>query len=109
MDLKRVIKSLERFASISLKADWDNVGLLIEPSKPREVKKIGLTIDLTEEVMKECIDKGADLIVAYHPPIFRPLKKLTQKDWKVISGLEMITQNMFKVYIIPGACCDILY
>lgn len=85
MDLKDVVQKLEAFASKSLKADWDNVGLLVEPSESKCIKKIGLTNDLTEEVMAECVDKKADLIVAYHPPIFRPLKKLTQSDWKVTS------------------------
>jgi hypothetical protein len=84
MDLKNVVEKLEAFASKSLKADWDNVGLLVEPSKTKIIQRIGLTNDLTEEVMAECIEKKADLIIAYHPIIFKPLKKLTQSDWKVI-------------------------
>jgi dinuclear metal center YbgI/SA1388 family protein len=37
-----------------------------------------LTIDLTEAVALEARDLKADLIVAYHPPIFSGLKRLTQ-------------------------------
>merc|ERR1740129_2554415 len=32
--------------------------------------------------MKEAVDCKADLIISYHPPIFRPLKRLTSKSWK---------------------------
>lgn len=35
--------------------------------------------------MQEAVGQGTDLIVAYHPPIFAPLNRITQKwvdqDW----------------------------
>jgi dinuclear metal center YbgI/SA1388 family protein len=57
---------------------WDNVGLIIEP-KERPIANVFLTIDLTEESLLEARNKHADLIVAYHPPIFSGLKRITQK------------------------------
>ena len=50
-----------------------------------------LTNDLTEDVLEECVEKKADLIVSYHPPIFRPLKRLTQENWKVGSKLTYVS------------------
>ena len=61
---------------------WDNVGLLLEPSPPHTVSKLLLTNDLTPPVMLEVVSKGVDMIVSYHPPIFAPLKRLTQSSWK---------------------------
>ena len=49
-----------------------------------------MTNDLTEDVLEECVEKKADLIVSYHPPIFRPLKRLTQGNWKVGSKLSYV-------------------
>lgn len=43
----------------------------------RTIRKIFLTIDLTEEVVREAITLHSDLIVSYHPPIFSPLKSIT--------------------------------
>ena len=83
MDLKEVVKKLENFAPSHLAGSWDNVGLLIEPSGEKTVKKILLTNDLTEPVMNESLKKETDLILSYHPPIFRPLKRITSKSWKV--------------------------
>lgn len=32
--------------------------------------------------MYEAMDESTDLIISYHPPIFAPLKRITQKSWK---------------------------
>ncbi|KAM9773637.1 NIF3-like protein 1 [Syngnathus typhle] len=82
MELKDVVKVLEDLAPLSLAEPWDNVGLLVEPSEPRPIKTILLTNDLTEAVMEEARAEECDLIISYHPPLFRPIKRLVQKDWK---------------------------
>ena len=83
MDLKEVVKKLEAFAPTHLAGSWDNVGLLLEPSDEKIIKKIMLTNDLTEPVMEESVQAEVDMIISYHPPIFRPLKRITSKSWKV--------------------------
>ncbi|XP_003253967.1 NIF3-like protein 1 [Nomascus leucogenys] len=91
MDLKVLLSSLNDFASLSFAESWDNVGLLVEPSPPHTVNTLFLTNDLTEEVMEEVLQKKADLILSYHPPIFRPMKRITWNTWKdrlVIRALE---------------------
>ncbi|XP_073827994.1 NIF3-like protein 1 [Musca autumnalis] len=80
--LKDVVASLEQFAPLSYAEKWDNVGLLLEPYNQKPVEKIILTNDLTEAVMHEAIEKKANMILSYHPPIFAALKRITQKDWK---------------------------
>ena len=58
MDLKDVVKKLHEFAPLQLAEEWDNVGLLVEPSQPHFVKSLLLTNDLTEKVVQEAIEKG---------------------------------------------------
>ncbi|TSK14499.1 NIF3-like protein 1 [Bagarius yarrelli] len=82
MDLKTVVDILEQLAPLSLAESWDNVGLLVEPGKQRPIKTILLTNDLTADVMDEAEAMTCDLIISYHPPLFRPFKRLVQKDWK---------------------------
>nr|XP_046916815.1 NIF3-like protein 1 [Dermatophagoides farinae] len=67
---------------LQLACEWDNVGLLVEPMEKFQIKRIMLTNDLTEKVMDESIVKNVDLIIAYHPPIFRPFKSICQSNWK---------------------------
>jgi len=61
MDLKLVTKRLQEYANLNLAADWDNVGLLVEPSDKLLVKKILITNDLTEPVLEESIQKNGKL------------------------------------------------
>uniref|UniRef100_G3NXP5 NIF3-like protein 1 n=1 Tax=Gasterosteus aculeatus aculeatus TaxID=481459 RepID=G3NXP5_GASAC len=91
MELKEVLQVLEQLAPLSLAESWDNVGLLVEPSESRPVKTVLLTNDLTDAVMDEAEAMSCDLVVSYHPPLFRPIKRLVQRDWKqklVIRALE---------------------
>jgi dinuclear metal center YbgI/SA1388 family protein len=79
--LSQVISSLEQIAPLELAAAWDNVGLLIEPTakETQRVDKGLLTIDLTERVLAEAFEERVQLIVAYHPPIFSGLQRLTRQ------------------------------
>lgn len=76
MLISEIIAALERIAPFLLAAEWDNVGLLAG-SRSWNAGKALLTIDLTEPVLREAIDAGAKFIVAYHPPIFQPIKSIT--------------------------------
>ena len=62
MDLKNVLKRLEQYANSGLACNWDNVGLLVEPSEKLLVKKILITNDLTEPVLDEALKKKGKLI-----------------------------------------------
>lgn len=67
--------AMERIAPLHLAESWDNVGLL-SGHRTSLVKKVLLTIDITEAVHDEALATGADLVVSYHPPIFKPLAHL---------------------------------
>lgn len=81
-----MVKVLEAIAPTSQAESWDNVGLLLEPSSPQTIKRIAITNDLTEEVLEEILElwsgEGQGLVISYHPPIFKPLKRLTQSSSK---------------------------
>lgn len=74
-----VLRVLERVAPRRLAAEWDNVGLIACPGDWRCGRAL-VAVDLTPDVLDEAIRVKADLVVAYHPPIFKPVKKL--KTWR---------------------------
>ncbi|HEB53646.1 MAG TPA: Nif3-like dinuclear metal center hexameric protein [bacterium] len=78
--LAEVLDLLHEIAPLELAADWDNVGLLLRPQEVARVARCMLTIDLTEAVVDEAREFGADLVVAYHPPIFKPIARLDVAD-----------------------------
>ncbi len=81
MNLNDLTEALHTIAPLEFAAEWDNVGLLIgSPEWP--ANKILLTIDLTEDVLAEAIQNGIEAIVSYHPPIFEPMKSLTDATLK---------------------------
>ena len=42
----------------------------------KEIKKVMVALDIREETVAEAIEKGVDLIIVKHAPIFRPIKDL---------------------------------
>ncbi|XP_071978919.1 NIF3-like protein 1 isoform X3 [Engystomops pustulosus] len=106
MDLSSVVSRLDALAPPALAESWDNVGLLVEPTPPHQVRRILLTNDVTEEVLEEALGGGAHLLLSYHPPIFKPLKRLTCGPWKerlMVRALE----GRLAVYS-PHTACDAL-
>jgi dinuclear metal center YbgI/SA1388 family protein len=71
--------ALEAVAPSRLAADWDKVGMLVgDPAAP--LKRALLCIDLTPDTLAEARRLRCQAIVAYHPPIFEPIARLTTMD-----------------------------
>ena len=72
-------QALYELAPRELAAEWDNVGLLAG-RRDRAVHKVLVTLDVTAAVAEEARHWGAELIVAHHPVIFHPVKRVTDQD-----------------------------
>ncbi|MBF7097712.1 Nif3-like dinuclear metal center hexameric protein [Alkalibacter mobilis] len=71
----KILEIIDESAPFDYAENWDNVGLLVgDPRK--EIQRIFLTLDITDESLNEAIEKNADIIVSHHPLIFSPLKNL---------------------------------
>ena len=67
--------AMEAIAPTSLAQSWDNVGLLAGDTEA-QLRQALLCIDMTGDVIDEAVRCKADLILAYHPPIFKPINRL---------------------------------
>ena len=74
-----IYDEINRVAPFSSQDSWDNSGLLVG-DRENEVTGILTALDITNEVIDEAVSKNANLIVAHHPVIFHPLKKLSFSD-----------------------------
>jgi dinuclear metal center YbgI/SA1388 family protein len=74
--LSHVCEALGKIAPLELAQSWDNVGLLAGDVR-RPAARALLCVDLTSEVAAEAIAGHFDIVVAYHPPIFKPVTRLT--------------------------------
>ena len=70
--------ALWELAPRELARSWDNVGLLVGNGK-KEVHRVLVALDVTEEVAAEANKTGAELIVAHHPVLFVPTKDVTDR------------------------------
>ena len=59
-----------------------------------EVKKVLVSLDITDDVIDEAVNIGADLIVSHHPIIFEPLKRVTADDGKGRKIIKMIQNGI---------------
>lgn len=75
MKLHDLIRTLDEIAPLRLAESWDNVGLLAGDAAS-DVTRAMLTIDFTDAVAQETYATGCELVIAYHPVIFEPIKRL---------------------------------
>ena len=79
MTIKELTSKIEEFAPLALQEGYDNAGLIIgEPETT--ITGALITVDVTEEVIAEAIQKKCNLIIAHHPLIFSGIKKLNNKN-----------------------------
>lgn len=98
MTCHEIIKKLEVLAPAFYAEEWDNVGLLAG-RRDKEVKRIYVALDATEDVIDLAILTGADMLVTHHPLIFKPLKKINSDDFVSRRILSLI-QNDISYYVM---------
>ena len=93
--VQQVYEHIHRFAPFGIEEPWDNCGLLVgDPHQ--QVEKILVALDVTDSVLQEAQERGANLIVTHHPVIFTPLKRVTcdQSVYQIIRrGLSVISAH----------------
>ena len=75
MKIKDILPAIEVFAAPELQEEWDNSGLLTG-NKEWACTGVMCCLDVTMAVLQEAAEKGCNLVIAHHPPIFTGLKKL---------------------------------
>lgn len=108
-----VIKYLEQLFPKHLAYDKDPIGLHVG-NVNRLLTKVLITLDVTESVVKEAITHNANLIIAHHPFIYRPMAVLNTNTPKG-KIIELCLKNDISIYsmhtnydIAPGGMNDCL-
>ena len=95
MDLKDLIPILESIAPPELAEDFDTgrIGLVLDRSS--EIKKIAVSLDPTDHVLKEAARLGANLLVTHHTMIFDPINIISRK---LSDTLKIAIDNDISIY-----------
>ena len=98
MKIADIIALLESTAPPSLQESYDNAGLLTGNAGVTCTGAL-CTLDATEEVINEAIQRGCNLVVAHHPIIFGGLKKITGRNY-IEKTIITAIKNDIAIYAI---------
>ena len=101
MIVQDMITHLEALAPLAYAEEFDNVGLLVGDENS-EVTGVLVTLDTLEAVVDEAIENRCNLIVSFHPIIFKGLKKITGKTY-VERVLVKAIEHKISIYAIHTA------
>lgn len=95
--VKGALELLKSFApeEYEFKEEYDNIGLICG-NQDAEVNKILCCLDVTNKVLDEAINVGAQLIVSHHPMIYCPIKNVTSDD---VLGRKLLKAIEHKIAI----------
>lgn len=106
--VQQVLQTMQQIAPPELACSWDNVGLLVDAARP--VTAVLTALDITPAVVAEAAATGCELIVAHHPVIFDPLKRISAQDVPALllrSGISAICMHT-NLDAAPGGVNDTL-
>ncbi len=79
MNKYEIAQKIEEFAPIETQEDWDCSGWGVNVEGYDEIKKVILCLTVTDNVIKQAISSGCDMIISHHPLFYVPL------DWAGIN------------------------
>lgn len=86
-----VAAAMDRIAPPALAQSWDNVGLLVGDRRA-VCRRVLLCIDLTPAVLREAVASRCEMIMSYHPPLFKPVKRIVADS----DGTEAIVHEAIR-------------
>lgn len=106
------MEKLEKLAPKSLACEWDNPGLLAGRAE-KEVKKVLIALDATDDVVDLAVKEQVDLLITHHPLIFHSMKKVNDQDFIGRRLIKLIQADisMYAMHtnfdIAPGCMADL--
>ncbi len=96
--LNDIIGCIERKIPLNHQETYDNSGLLIGDSQ-QKITGVLCTLDVTLSVLQEAKEQACNLVVAHHPLIFQPIKKITP-DTVVGKCIQYAIQQNIAIYAL---------
>ncbi|MCI8282760.1 MAG: Nif3-like dinuclear metal center hexameric protein [Lachnospiraceae bacterium] len=93
MVCREIIEKLCQQSPEEYACGWDNTGLLAG-SYQKEVRRIYVALDATDETVEEAVNLGADMLLTHHPLIFKGLKKVSSEDFIGRRIIELIKNDI---------------
>lgn len=112
MRCSEIIGRLDALAPERCACEWDNPGLLAG-RRDKEVKRIYIALDATDQVVERAISQKADLLLTHHPLIFKAIKQVNDQNF-ITRRLVRLIQADISYYAMhtnfdaaPGCMADL--
>lgn len=77
MTIRDLYCALDEKYPRSLSCSWDNDGLMVCADLGKEVKRVLLALDASNEAIDYAIKEGCQVLLTHHPLLFRPMRSLS--------------------------------
>ena len=98
MLLSKITKILDDWCPPSDAEEFDNVGLLVGELQSKITKAV-ITLDITDDVIDECISTESNLVISFHP-LFTTDPKTNEMDQRINRYIIRCLNNNINVYCI---------
>ena len=112
MEISDILAVLRHLAPEESALENDPIGLLVD-RESTEVTKVGVCLDATPATVERAMAAGVQLIIAHHPLIYRPLKRLGSDPVSV--AVKQLVSSGIALYVMhtnwdaaPGGINDTL-
>lgn len=93
MTIREICALIDRAAPFETQEPYDNSGFLVgDPSQ--EVTGVLFALDLTEAVIREAEEAGANLIVTHHPIMFEAVRRVTAETFEGRLTMRLIRSGI---------------
>ncbi|MCI1904084.1 MAG: Nif3-like dinuclear metal center hexameric protein [Enterococcaceae bacterium] len=93
IEARTFIEQLNLFCPPYLGEEGDPNGLHLG-TLDKKIGRVMMTLDVRPEVVAEAIEKKVDLLIAKHPPIFRPIERLTTNDPQIKMYADLLKHDI---------------
>jgi len=108
-----ILAAVDRLAPFRLAEEWDNVGLLLgDAAWP--VRRVLVSLDVTETVCDEAERLEADCLLAHHPFLFKDVSRVTAETragrfaLRLAAGRRAVIAAHTNLDAAQGGLCDLL-
>lgn len=92
MKLQDLLQALQDLAPVAYSEDYDNVGLLVKGDE--NISGVLVSLDCTEAVIEEAIEKNCNAVVSHHPILFKGIKRITGATYVERTLIKAIRNNI---------------
>jgi len=108
-----IVRAVDNLAPFRLAEEWDNVGLLLgDAAWP--VRRVLVSLDVTETVCDEAERLEADCLLAHHPFLFKDVSRVTAETragrfaLRLAAGRRAVIAAHTNLDAAQGGLCDLL-